>query len=122
MAEKQTRSNGTVGGHHCGVPNVAGRQTNAEVHLPPMRRRRPTYAFDAFEMGHDSEAHRRAGALLEQHVHVRCVAVWAGERPVLARHRARPEVRAVERVAMIRRRRGLGRITHPLGSPACGTS
>lgn len=53
------------------------------------------YTFEAFDLAQDSEAYRTAGLLLDQHPHARFVAVWAGERPVLARHRQSPQIRAV---------------------------
>lgn len=54
------------------------------------------YTFEAAARPEDSEACRTAGVILEQHPRAHFVAIWAGERPVLARHRTMPFVREVE--------------------------
>ena len=51
--------------------------------------------FETRELAYDSAAYPVAGTLLAEHPGAAYVAVWAGERPVLSRHRDGPVIRPV---------------------------
>jgi hypothetical protein len=48
-------------------------------------------SFEAFDLGSDEDAPARALKMLAEHPNCTYVAVWDGERPVLERHRERPD-------------------------------
>ena len=50
-----------------------------------------SYSLEAFDLGGDAETAPRASQMLAEHGRCAYVAVWQGDRPVRACHRAAPE-------------------------------
>jgi hypothetical protein len=53
-------------------------------------------SFEAFDLGSDEDAPARALKMLRDHPSCTYVAVWAGDRAVLERHRERPSQSEVQ--------------------------
>lgn len=58
-------------------------------------------SFEAYELSGDGESLARAAELLDEHLNCDHIEVWAGERPVLARHRFQPVIRPVDEPAQM---------------------
>jgi hypothetical protein len=55
--------------------------------------------LEAHQLQNDGESFAKAGAILDEHLSCDHVDVWAGDRPVLSRHRLQPVIQPIGEVA-----------------------